>query len=82
MFELEHYKLYLYKRKSMYLRSCGSFKSAKKIRSANYKSVIHNKDWVPSAAGPRLQTCGFAICGTYLRVFADEEQKLKKMDCD
>jgi hypothetical protein len=45
--------------------------------SATFAEGPQNKKIVLS-----LQTCGFAICGTYLRAFANELWKLKKIDCD
>ncbi len=45
------FKMIFYLHKFVYLRTCGSFKSAKKLGSANrkstsYESANHKKDWV------------------------------------
>jgi hypothetical protein len=54
----------------MYLRTCGSFKSAnhKTIGSANRKSakchIFGKSANLKNYLSPQI--CGFAICGTYL----------------
>jgi hypothetical protein len=68
----------------VYLRTCGSFKSARKLRAANGKLAntkpqMAKKDLVPKSQIHKvphlrkvLKSNKFAICGTYFRnLFSD-----------
>ncbi len=68
-FEVEHNILFIVRRKSMYLQTCGSFESAKKngsanSKSTNYKSTNHKK---------RL---GLQIANPHSATFAESTQNL------
>ncbi len=64
-------------RKSMYLQTCGSFKSAKEFwvamtqigKSQNHKfgQLIRKFEEGQKSNFLSPQTCRFSICGTYLR---------------
>ncbi len=55
----------LVRRKRLYLRTCGSFKSAEKAWSANskftnYESANHKKDWVRKSEIREVLHCGIS----------------------